>query len=210
MRVMKKQWRDDLDTWVSPILANMLWIVLSLPIVTMPLALVGLFATMFHWMDDRRTQVFSIFFRTIRRVWWKAYCLFLLDLLVGGFIAFNLLILSQMNLRNPITMLSLGGTLFTALIFLAANIPAWVFIAVWDVPLKQSLTVAIKLVFAQPIWTVALALVFSLIFVLSLALPAAVFITVSGALAAYIASWGSYYLLRKYISRNDFQFVDVI
>jgi len=207
---MKKQWRDDLDTWASPIMANLLWVIFCVPVITLPLAFIGLFACMFYWMDDRHTQVFSIFFRTIRKAWWKAYLLLVLNVLIGGFLAFNLLIVSQMDWNNPLTYITFGATLFCTLIFLAATIPAWVLISIWDVPFKQIVSFSVKLVFVQPFWTVGLAVVFALILVVSFASSAALVITVTGALAAYVACWTTFHLLRKYFSREDLQLFDVI
>jgi uncharacterized membrane protein YesL len=209
---LKSGWRSDLDTWVSPVFANMLWVLLSIFIITMPLALVGLLAVMFHWIDDRRTQVFSIFFGTIRRVWVKAYLLFALDLVIGGFIALNALIFTRMELAltNPLALLSLSATLFTTIIFVAFNVPAWTMVATWDAPLNKILPFCIRLVFAQPFWTIALGIAFVLPFVISLMLPVAVFIVLTGAVAAYIAGRGTMFLVQKYIPRDEFKLIDVI
>jgi uncharacterized membrane protein YesL len=206
---MNSGWRDSLDVWASPIMANLLWVLLCLPIITMPLAIIGLFAYMYHWMDDRRTQVFSIFFGTLRRAWFRAYLLFILDLLIGGFLVFNLLIFAQMDLHNPIALMSLGATLLCVVIFLVVNIPAWVLVAIRDVPLKENLIFAIRLVFAEPFWAVGIALTFALVFVLSITMPAAIFVSVTGAIAGYIASKGTNHMSRKYLSREDFQLFDV-
>ncbi len=207
---MKKQWRDDLDTWASPIMTNLLWVLFCMPLITIPLALAGLFACMYHWMDDRRTQVFSIFFGTIRKVWLKAYMLFVLDLLIGGFLVFNFLIFMQMEL-NPLSLISLGTTLISTVIFLAANIPAWVLLAVWDVPFKQTVTLSIKLVILQPFWTIAMVVIFVILTALTLLVfPAAVLVTVTGAFAGYIASFGTKHIVSQYINGSEFQLLDVI
>jgi uncharacterized membrane protein YesL len=209
---LKQGWRDNLDTWANPVFANMLWVLLSIPILTMPLALVGLLAVMFHWIDDRRTQVLSIFFGTIRRVWIKAYILFALDLVGGGFIYLNTLIFTQMELTNILALLSLSATLFTMIVFVAFNIPAWVMVATWDAPLNRILPFCIRLVFAQPFWTILLGIVFVLPFAITLLwmLPTALFITVIGAIAAYIACRGTVFLVQKYIPRDEFKLLDVI
>jgi uncharacterized membrane protein YesL len=207
---LKKGWRDDLDTWASPVFANMLWVLLSIPVLTMPLALAGLLAVMFHWSDDRRTQVFSIFFGTIRRVWIKCYLLFALDLVVGGFIALNALVFTRMELTNVLALLSLSATLFTTVVFLAFNVPAWVLVSTWNAPLNKILPFCLRLVFAQPFWTIALGIAFVLPFMISLTLPVAVFIVLTGAVSACIACRGTTSLVKKYIPREEFNLLDVV
>ncbi|MGJ3237133.1 MAG: DUF624 domain-containing protein [Anaerolineae bacterium] len=206
---MRRHWRDEFDVWSSPILANLLWILVSIPLLTMPLALVGLLAVMFHWVDDRRTQVFSIFFNTIRQTWHKCYMLLALDLLVGGFLILNVLIFLEMDITQWLPRISLGATIFTLFIFLMANILAWVLIAVWDAPFKRIVTFAIRLVFVNPFWTVITGGCAILPFLFSLVLPAAVFVTVTGALAAAIAARGTHYLMRTYLPESQYTLLDV-
>lgn len=204
---VKKHWREDFDIWASPVLANMLWLMFSVFVITVPLGIVGIIAVMFHWMDDRRTQVFSIFFSTIRQVWLKSYLLLILNVLVGGFLLFNLHIISQMPLTDPLAILSLGTTLVISVVFLSICVPAWVLVATWDAPLKSILIFSVQLVFAHPLWMVGSMIAFVSVFVVSLILPAAVFITVTGAIAAYIACWRTFTLVYKY--NNNFQLIDI-
>ena len=207
---MTTHWRDDLDVWVSPVLANLIWVMLSIPIITMPLAFVGLLAVMFHWMRDRRTQVFSIYFNTIKQTWRKAYALALVDVLVGGFLLLNISIFLQMDMSQWLPRISLGATVFALAIFLVANVVAWVLVAVWDAPLKLIIRRAIELVFINPFWTVIMALCFYVPFAFSLVLPVAVFMTVMGALAGAIASHGTRYLMTQYLSSSQMNLLKVI
>src|SRR5690606_14266901 len=116
-KMLKPGLRDDLEVWSSPVLANMLWVLLSIPLITMPLAFVGLLATMFHWMDDRNTRVFTHFFGTIRQTWHKAYAILLLDILVGAFLYSNLLIIQAMDSSNIFALLSAGVTSIVSILF---------------------------------------------------------------------------------------------
>jgi uncharacterized membrane protein YesL len=206
-KMVKKDLRDDLEIWSSPILANMLWIILSIPMITVPLAFVGLLATMFHWMDDRNTRVFTIFFGTIRRTWHKAYAVVLLDLLIGGFLYFNLLMFQVMDMTDVLAFLSRSLTFISGVVFLLVNIHLWVLIAIWDVPLKRILTFSVQLVFAQPHWSIATCVGFISTFIFATIMPSAVFIVCIGAIAAYIACRGTWFVVRKYIPEDQFEFI---
>lgn len=207
---MQQEWRKDFETWFSPIIANLLCALLFLLIITIPLGIAGLLGFMFYWVDDRRAPLFSVFFATIRRTWLKCYLLFALDLLIGGFIALNVLIFTRTELTNILALLSLSVTLFTTVIFVAANIPAWVMVSTWDAPLNRILPFAIKLVFAQPLKTIGLGIAFILPFLISLTLPTVVLVVLTGAVASYIACRGTIFLVQKYIPRDEFKLLDVL
>lgn len=205
----KNQFWDTVDIWTSPVFANLLWIVFSLLVLTLPLGLVGLIATIFHWGENRRTQVFSIFFGTIRRVWLKAYLLFALDLLIFGLLFFNLFIFQMMNMADVLAFLSRSVTLLVGIIFLAVNIPAWVLVATWDAPLKQILKTSLRLVFAEPLGVLLLLIAVIVPIFSSLYLPAVVLVFITGAVVAYIAYKGSYHLLAKYLAPSELAQIEI-
>ncbi|MEQ8674863.1 MAG: DUF624 domain-containing protein [Aggregatilineales bacterium] len=206
-KIFKTGFRDDLEVWSSPVLANMLWIMLCLLVITIPLAFVGLLATMFHWMDDRNTRVFTIFFSAIRQTWQKAYAVALMDILIVSFLYFNLLIIQAMDSSDILVFLSRGVTLITLVIFLMVNVYIWVLVAIWDVPLKQILKFSIQLVFAQPIWSFVTCLGFIATFVFSTILPSAAFIICVGAIAAYVACRGTWFVVTKYVPADQFALI---
>ena len=208
--MINARWLEEFDVWSSPILANMLWVLFSIPVLTMPLALSGLLAVMYHWVNDRHTQVFSIFFNTIRKTWRKSYLLAFLDLIVGGFLCINLLLTLSMDLTMFLPRLSLAATGFSLSFFIIANVPAWVMVAVWDVPLKRTIIFSVQLVFANTIWMMAMGICFMLPFLFSLMLPAAVFITATGAIAAAVACYGTTHLMQQYLPKNQIALIDVL
>jgi uncharacterized membrane protein YesL len=175
----------------------------------MPLALVGLIASIYHWMKSGRTQVFSIFFGTIRRVWFKAYLLFFLDLAILAFLALNFFIFQLMEMDSLFAFLSRSATLFATLIFIIVNIPAWVLLATWDTSLKQIIDFSLRLVFAEPLWMLGLVLALLGLTILSLYLPAVVLVFFTGAIAAYIAVRGIFYLIYRYISPDDLHLIEI-
>jgi uncharacterized membrane protein YesL len=203
-------WLDEANYWSTPIMANLLWVALSVPIVTLPLAVVGLLGVMFRWMVNDSTQVFSIFFITIRRTWLKCYVIALVDVAICGFLYMNLSIFQVMDMTNVLAFMSRSVTLFVAIVFLCVNVYVWTLLSVWDVPLKLVVKTSIQLVFAQPIWTVGIALAVVLPLVFSTTyVPRFVLITFIGALIGYFASKGTWFILRKYLSADQFKWIDL-
>ncbi|HEX2907050.1 MAG TPA: YesL family protein, partial [Phototrophicaceae bacterium] len=61
--------REHLDKWSMFILANLLWALLSIPLITFPAATAGLFATMSRWVRGKPPELFQEFFGGMRRYW---------------------------------------------------------------------------------------------------------------------------------------------
>lgn len=206
----KSHWKNSLDEWATPVLANMLWALLSVTIIGLPVAFAGLIAVIFHWIDDRRTQVFSVFFRTIRATWLKCYLLFALDLLIGGFLLLNLFIFQLMDMGDVLAFLSRSVTLFAIIMYFIANIPAWVLVATWDAPLKGILSFSLRIIFVEPMWTIIMAVAVAVTSFVSLVMPAGLLVFGTGAIVAYVACRGTYFIISRHMSRAEFQILDVI
>lgn len=201
--------RDEIHVWSGPILANMLWVLLSIFLITMPLALVGLIGFIYRWMTDRDTRVFAIFFGTIRQTWIKCYLLFALDIAVGALIYFNFLMFQIMDMTDVLAFLSRSLTVMVLAFLVLFNVHAWVLIAIWDAPFKHIMDFTLRLIFAQPIWSLLFSMAIIFFVVLTLNMPAMVLVMVTGAIAAYIASWGTQFLVRKYLTEEQFSIIEI-
>jgi uncharacterized membrane protein YesL len=190
-------------------MANILWAFLSLLVLPIPLGIVGLMSVMFRWMDDRNPEPFATFFVTIRRTWLKSYLVALIDILVGGFLFANLTIIRQMESSNVMVFLSRGVTLFVAIVFILTNIYVWTLISIWDEPLKSILKFSVQLVFAQPLWSIVIGLSMVSALIFSMIFPVAIYIFCMGAIVAYIACKGTWFVVKKYISPQQFVLIDV-
>ena len=201
-------WLDQLDKWLTPVMANLLWVALSLPLITLPAATAALFATMFYWMYGKQPEMFSQFFVTMRRCWLRSSLVVVLDLLVCGLIVVNLLIFQMMDMTHVLAFLSRSATVFVGLLLVLVNVYVWPLLAVWDVPLRQILSFALQLVFAHPLWSigVALATLVPPIIASVLLLPAAVMLFGGVSCSAYIACWGTWQVARRYLSAGDLSF----
>jgi uncharacterized membrane protein YesL len=204
---MRTHWLDDFNRWSTPVLANLLWVVLSIPVVTIPLALVGLLAVMFRWMDERDTALFTVFFGTIRRNWRKSYLVALLDILLGSLVYFNLLVFQVMDMNNVLAFLSRSVTFYFAILLIIYNVYVWTLLAVWDKPLKHILKFSLQLLFTQPLWSILIAVAVITPPIVSTIMPTAVWVTLTGAVSAYIACRGTWFIVTKYISPQEFAWI---
>lgn len=190
---------DFLDKAGTFVLANLLWVLLSIPVITVPLTTAGLFATMSRWVQGQPVEVFRDFFGGMRRHWRKASLMVLLDVLLGGFILVNLSIFQRMNPSQPLTVLSQSVTLFAAVTAIMVNLYLWPLMVTFEeLPLRRLLDTALKLVFAHPLGSVALLFMGAAPLILSLMLPGAFFALATFSTMAFLVSWGAWRIIRRY------------
>jgi uncharacterized membrane protein YesL len=205
----RKSWLSDVERWSTPVMANILWALGSVLVVTIPLALVGLLGVMFRWTTNRNAPVFPVFFGTIRRAWRKAYLAAAFDLALGGLVLLNLRIFERMSDNDLLLFISRGVTLSVALLLVLVNLYLWTLIAVWDAPFRRLLKLSVQLVFAQPLWTFAVGIGCAATLIFSLMLPMAVFVVATGAAAAFIACRGMYFVITKYVLPSEIPLLEL-
>lgn len=188
----------------SFILANLLWILFSIPAVTLPAATAGLFATVGPWVRGKSASVFPDFFEGMKQYWVKSVLVAAVDLGIGGLVGANLLILDSMNLPRIPAMLSLGATLSVALLALLVNIYVWPSMVVFDLSFRQlvknSMTLAVKHLW----WSLLILGIDGLIAAVSiLFLPRffILFATFSG--CALVMCWGQWRVARRYVEADE-------
>ena len=109
-----------IDKATTFILVNMLWMVLAAPIVTLPPATAGLFATLTPWVRGQHSEPFRDFFGAMRRYALQSLAIVLADVVIGLVIWLNFGILRQMGTSVP-AVISLSATIFVTLAAVAAN-----------------------------------------------------------------------------------------
>lgn len=205
---MKGHWLDDLDRWSTPVIANLMSMAFMVLIIPLPLAVVGLLGVMYRWMQGYYSGLFTVFFGTIRRNWWKAYIVTVIDIFIGGLVYVNFTIFQMMGMGDVLAFLSRSVTLFVAILLVLFNLYVWTLLAVWDVPLKTILKVSVQLVFAQPIWTLVMGGAVICVLIASLILPLAVIIFATGATISYIMSRGTRFVIGKYVPAEQFTLLE--
>lgn len=170
--------------------ANLLWLVTSLPLITLPAATAGLTAVMAAWVRNGRPDVPAVFFGAARRQFGRAALVALTDLALAAPMLLNLLIVERAAAPDPL-LLAARGVSFAGLLFLAAvNLLLWPslerggrLLALW----RRAATA----VFSQPLRSLLVLAATGLVLGLGLLLPRAMFLFFSVAAAAYVACWGA-------------------
>src|SRR5258708_9177110 len=200
---------DLLDRVSGFALANLLWVLLSLPIVTMPSAKAGLFAATSPWARGKTGELFRDFFDGMRQCWFKSTVVVVLDLAVGGLVAINLTIFRMMNLSQPLTVMSQSAMLCVALLIVMVNLYIWPLMVLFNMPLNQLFLASLQMVIAYP-WRSLLLLLAGLVpLLLGLVLPAAVMIIVSVSASALLINWGAWRVIRLFIAAEDLAKLEV-
>lgn len=200
---------DGLFEWLdkagSFILANLLWVLLSLPLVTLPMATAGLFATMLPAARGQSPEVFRDFFRGMRQYAGKATLVILLDVAVGGLVVINVLIFRLMDASGTLTMLSQSATLFVGLTVCAVNLYVWpLMVAFDDWSLRQLLNTALKFVFAYPLWSGMMLFLAFVPFIVSLLfLPAAVLLLATFSTSALLVSRAAWHIIQRHLPEES-------
>ena len=203
-------WRDDsspffdrLDRAGTFVLANVFWVVLSIPLVTLPAATAGLFATMAPWARGKSPEVFRDFFSGVRQYWLKASLVGLVDAALAVWIIVNFRAFLLMDMSNPLALLSQGITFFVALITILVNLYFWPMLVTFDMPLRSLVSTSAKLVFAHPLWSFWMLVVALFPLVVSIFLPGIFWVLATFSTFALLVSKAAWRIMRRYIPEDE-------
>ncbi len=193
---------EQAEKWGAFILANILWAILSIPLITMPAATAGLFNYMSARVRGLQPDFFRVFFEGIRLHWRKATVIGLIDVLVGGLIVLNTSIFPYMDVQSdPIAFLSRSVTIFAALALLLINLYAWsLMVLLQSLTIRQILVNAAVLVVTHPLWSIVVLIASALPVVISLFLPRGIFVIVTASACALITCMGTWRVIRQHLT----------
>ena len=199
----RRELAEHVDKWATFVLSNILWVIVCIPIVTIPAATAGLFAVMSALGRGKQPELFHDFFGAMRRLWLKATLIVLGDVVLGGLLLLNGTIFTQMDFGDPLAFLSRSATVFVAALLLLTNLYLWSLLVLVDLPLKGLIEASIRLGFAYPLWSLGLLVVVALPVGFSLLLPQGFFVlaTVSG--CALITTMGTWRVIRRHLPENE-------
>ncbi len=192
---------EEVERYAAFVLANLLWAVVAIPLVTLPAATAGLFAVMMARARGVPADLLATFFGAARRCWLKASLLMGLNLLGGGLVAVNLSIFPLMDLSaDPLAFVARSVTLFAALALLLVNLYAWpLLVLLEDLSVKALLENAVRLVFAHGLWSLLVLFVVAAIIAFSLLLPRGVFALATASACAWVMSRGAWRVIRGHL-----------
>lgn len=193
-----------LDRASSFAIVNLLWVVCSLPIITLPIATAGLVAVHTDWVREKDREALGRFFAVMRQMIVKATLIGLgtgVGLLLVGI---NLLVLPQMGLPSGIIIFSVGITVGVAWVILATNLYLWPLLSIYeDAALIPLITVAAQLAFSHVVWSSGVLLLALGLFLVGLwALPMGGIVLILFSSVAWTASWGAWRIIQHYPMEN--------
>lgn len=190
---------DQIELISTFVLANLLWAIVSIPLITMPAATAGLFNIMSRRVRGQSSEVFRDFVAGFRQYWLKATLVMLINLGIGGLVLLNLHIFSLMGGMNPVAFLSRSLTLFFAVMLLLVNIYIWPLLVTTERSLRDLVITAVKLVFAYPLRSTLIVIVGLLPIFISLLLPQGIFALLTVSVTIYILTRGTWPIIRQHI-----------
>jgi hypothetical protein len=204
-----REQRDELamsvESWATFILSNLLWALLSLPLITLPAATAGLFAYQSGRARGVPGELLFTFFGAMRRLWLKATLLVLLGVAVGGLVVLNLSIIGRMDATgDPFAFIARSVTLFVALALLLVNLYAWpLLVLIETLPIGGILRSSFTLAFLNPIWSLGVLAAAAVPILLGLLLPRG--ILVFGAISAcvWVINWGTWRVIRRHLPNDS-------
>ncbi len=194
--------REQAEKWASFILANLLWCLFVIPLITIPAATAGTFALLAAWSRDQYTAPFETFFGTMRRLWRKATLIGLIDLALGGLVAANLSIVGMMNPFEVMATLARGVSLFVALALLLVNLYVWPLLVLSELPIRALIETSIRLMFLHPFRSIGVLLLAAVPVGISLLLPRAFFRIVTVSTCALIITRGTWPVIRQHVPES--------
>ena len=198
--------RRHVDAYSGFVMVNLLWALVALPVVTLPLATLGLMAVMSARVRGRMGHnLFVIFFQAIRTRWRPAMIIGLIDLAAGALIALNVHSLSQMPPGQPMQIVSGAVTLFGGLTVLSANVYAWGILALDNIPARRVIEMSVRFAFAYPLQTFAMLAAAAAVIGVSLLLPRGVLVLATASAVAYIVAWGSWRVIRRHLTAEEME-----
>jgi uncharacterized membrane protein YesL len=195
---------DLIDRLGTFVLANLFWVLFSLPLVTLPIATAGLFATITPMAQRKPSEVFQKFFSGMRQYWRKAMLMGIIDAILAALVVANFSIFRLMNMAQPIAVISQSVTLCVAAIAIMVNLYFWPLMVTVDLPFRELLDTSVRFVFMHPLWSIVMLLmVLAILAITLLLLPRAALILVTISAVAWVTSWAAWRIIQRYVVESD-------
>jgi uncharacterized membrane protein YesL len=191
------------DRIMTFVLANLLWFVFAVLIITLPAATAGLFAVLAPLVRGTDTEIFATFFGTMRRQWLKSTAVFAADVLIGALIVINFSVLDVMKPPAPVFWLFRSIYVFLAVATLMVNLYLWPLLVLFDLGLRRLVKVSLGLAFTHPLWTLLTLGLALLPLVLAMFAPPLLSVMVVFSTTVLIINWGTWRVIKKYATPEE-------
>jgi uncharacterized membrane protein YesL len=145
----RPRWWAAFDPIWAVIVTSLLFWLVSLPVITLPIAWSGAMAAAGALFRPVAGDTVAVFWRTLKRTWGRSLALGLLDLVLGVIIYLDVRLLLGLGTGTGLVL----GYIFLLIGLLVAmvNVFAWPLLAWFRKPLIQGLWLALQLVAVHPI-----------------------------------------------------------
>jgi uncharacterized membrane protein YesL len=199
---------SPIDRLLTVILANLLWFIFAVLIVTLPAATAGLFAVLVPLVRGRDVEIFATFFGTMRRQWLKSTVILAADIVLGGVIAINLSVLDAIGLPGPVSWGLHGIYIFFGATALLTNLYVWPLLVLFDLGLRRLTSVSLKLALTHIRWSLFTLGLTLLPLSLALVVPLLFSALIVFSSAGLIVSWGAWRVIKQHATPEELVALD--
>lgn len=192
-----------LDRILTVMLANVLWFVFAVLIITLPAATAGLFAVMAPLARNRDAEIFATFFGTMRRQWLKSTVIFLADVAIGALLVVNYQVMDALEAGRITFWLFRSVYVFVGLAALMVNLYLWPLLVLFDLRLRRLVSVSVRLAFGHPLWSLLSLGVTLLPFALAMALPILFSVLIVISVVVLLANWFAWQVIKQYATSEE-------
>ena len=192
-----------LDRILTVMLANVLWFVFAVLIITLPAATAGLFAVMAPLARNRDAEIFATFFGTMRRQWLKSTVIFLADVVIGALLVVNYQVMDALEAGRITLSLFRSVYVFVGLATLMVNLYLWPLLVLFDLRLRRLVSVSVRLAFGHPLWSLLSLGVTLLPFALAMALPILFSVLIVISVVVLLANWFAWQVIKQYATSEE-------
>lgn len=195
--------RRHFEAYSSFVMANLLWAMVGLAVVTLPVATVALMTVMSERVRGRQPDVIWTFLTAAREKWRTATLIGLIDAAAVGFVAINISIVGRMQSDDFMFVVSGAVTLFFGTVVLSVNVYMWALLALEDLPVRRVIDMSLRFALAYPLPTFGVLGASAALIAGSLLLPRGVFVFVTASAVAYVTAWGSWRVIRRHLTDEE-------
>lgn len=185
-----------MDKVTDAVMISLLWLVCSLPVVTMGAATTAVFQFTLHQVRDEEGYVWKSFFKAFRQNFRQASLLWLGGLAVGAFLAADLYFCMRIPVPGAVRLALMAGIGCLGLVCLLTMMYVLPLIACFQVETKAAVRDAFVMAVGNLPISFLILVVYGIFFVLACYRPGAAVFCVG--LAIFVSSYLFHFVFRRY------------